>query len=116
MGRLGRLMPPRVSRKPTSSADHRRFPRFSCSLPVELHIETPGHLSVLKAVARNISRGGMLIECATMPALKSACHVAFRVPDWVPFLVPDNLVLAEARVQHCDRNAMNFGLAFAQPL
>jgi hypothetical protein len=116
-GKWDRFMSRRKARAEAVPQNRRRFHRFQCTLPVELHLETPGHLSIIKAVARNISAGGMLIECATIPALMSACHVAFQVPEWGPFKTNRNrLVMAEARVQHCDRTGMNFGLAFASPL
>lgn len=97
--------------------NRRRFHRFPCTLPVELHLESPGHLSILKAVARNISTGGMLVECPTIPSMMSACHVTFRVPPWGPFKAEHNrMVMAEARVQHCNPAGMNFGVAFSKPI
>jgi hypothetical protein len=84
---------------------------------LELHLESPGHLSILKAVARNISSGGMLVECPTVPAVMSACHVTFRIPEWGPFKAEHNrLVMAQARVQHCNQDGMHFGLAFSNPI
>jgi hypothetical protein len=109
-----------VRRKEEADAfpqNRRRFYRFRCSLPVELHFDTPGHLSIIKAVARDISSGGMRVECSAIPALMSACHVAFRIPEWGSFKIGSNsLVLAQAHVQHSDREGMSFGLAFSRPI
>lgn len=116
-GKWGDLMERRKARVAAVPQNRRRFHRFKCSLPVELHLQAPGNLSIVGAIARDISCGGMRVECPTIPALMSACHVAFRIPEWGSFKTERNrLVLAQARVQHCDRASMSFGLTFASPI
>jgi hypothetical protein len=116
-GKLGRYFSRRKTHEAAVPQNRRTHSRFPCELPVELHLETPGNLSILNAVARDISRGGMLVECPTVPAIMSACYVTFRVPDWGPFKAHQNeLVMAQARVQHCNPSRMSFGLAFANAM
>lgn len=106
-----------TSRHAGNPENRRQFHRYLCELPVELHLVTPGHLAILKAVARNISSGGMLLECPTLPAPMSACHVLFDLPDWGPFKAyTERFILAEARVQHCEEDSLTFGVAFSRPL
>lgn len=116
-GTFGKYMFHRQRRTAAVPQNRRRYERYSCDLPVELHVENPGNLSILKAVAKDISRGGMLVECAAVPALMSACYVTFRIPEWGPFKEHKNeLVMAQARVQHCNPSRMSFGLAFANAM
>jgi hypothetical protein len=51
--------------------------RFDKVFSVLLSAEGFGEI---EAVARNISRGGMLIETPSLPALGSAVHVRFQMP------------------------------------
>ena len=116
-GKLGRYFSRRKTHEADVPQNRRLHSRFPCELPVELHLETPGNLSILNAVARDISRGGMLVECPTVPSLMSACYVTFRIPEWGPFKEHKNeLVMAQARVQHCNPSRMSFGLAFANAM
>lgn len=113
-GRWGRVAKLWKPREETIAQNRRRFHRFPCTLPVELHIDIPGQLAVISAVAKNLSRGGMLIACPTLPPLMSTCHVAFRIPEWVPFSAGRHpQIFAKAHVQHRDKAGMNFGLAFS---
>ena len=98
-------------------AERRRFHRYDCEVPVELHMDSPGELAIIAAVARNISSGGLLLECAEAPAALASCHVSFRLPEWIPFGgVTERDVMAFARVRHNDRIHLTLNLAFAQPL
>ena len=101
----------------TATAERRRFPRYNCELPVELHMDSPGKVSIIAAVARNISFGGMLLECAEAPASLTSCHVSFRLPEWSPFGgAAEQDVMALARVRHNDRTHLTLNMAFAEPL
>jgi len=97
--------------------ERRRFPRFECSLPVTLHIDTPGHLEIIEAMAMNLSTGGMLLKAATVPERAASCHVEFSVPGWFPRLLHGgHTVMSEACVRYNDKTRGIFGLAFARPL
>ncbi len=116
-GRVNRFLSRPKARREKILQNRRRFQRFPCGLPVEVHLETPGHLSILNATARDISNGGMRVECATIPALMSACYVSFQIPEWGPFKAGyRKQVMAQARVQHCHPGGMSFGLAFLRPI
>lgn len=116
-GRMGQLLARGQRRADPSPAERRHSQRFSFDAPVELHLEVPGHLSIVKAKACNLSRGGMLLECETLPQLMAACHVAFKLPEWGPFKGRANpYVMAEARVRHINWEGMRFGVMFARPL
>jgi hypothetical protein len=94
----------------------RRDVRYDCNIPVEVHLDSPGHLSIFSAVACNISSGGMLIKCPTLPDSMAPCHVSFTVPDWFPFPRTDRNAMAYAHVRHTNPMHSTFGVAFSSPL
>lgn len=97
--------------------NRRRFERYNCDFLVELHVDSPGELSISTGVARNISSGGMLIECPTVPPAHAACHVAFSLPEWVPVYAHSGRdFTARAHVRHRDIAHRTFGVSFACPL
>ena len=99
------------------AANRRRFERHKCDFRVELHVGSPGFLSICYGVARNISAGGLLIECATVPPPHSECHVAFNLPHGIPVGARSSRdVMVKAHVRHSDRVHGNFGVSFAHPL
>ena len=101
----------------SSPSDRRCAPRYQCELPVDLHVDLPGQISIVAAVARNISAGGMLLECKSAPATLASCLVAFHVPDWFSFGADaDRDVLVPALVRHGDRDHLTLGVSFATPL
>lgn len=96
--------------------NRRRYVRYECSIPVEVHIDSPGQLSILKAEAHNISSGGMLIKCPSLPESQAPCHVSFLVPEWFPLTHADRDAMAAGQVKHTDRKRSTFGVAFIRPL
>ncbi|MEI7880149.1 MAG: PilZ domain-containing protein [bacterium] len=96
--------------------NQRRFPRFECTLPVEIHLDTPGQVSIINAVAQNVSAGGMLVKCSAVLDALTACHVSFRIPDWFPGASRTKEVMMNARVLHANVAGLTFGIAFNQPL
>lgn len=105
-----------LNRLGVGSKNKRRFPRFDCTLPVEIHVDTPGQVSIINAVAKNISSGGMLIKCSAVLDSLTACHVSFRMPDWFPGASRTSEVMTNARVLHANVAGLTFGIAFSQPL
>jgi CheY-like chemotaxis protein len=94
-------------------AYRRSFERFVCELPLELYFSSPGLVETVHAVARNISKGGMLIECPTFLPPKTSCQLSFKVPDWMPFKVgADRMVMLTAQACHADKNSGTYGLQF----
>ena len=98
------------------SKNKRHFPRFDCTIPVEIHLDTPGQVSVINAVAQNISSGGMLIKCSTILDALTSCHVSFKVPEWFPNANRTRDIMANALIRHANPSDMTFGLAFTQPV
>jgi len=94
----------------------RRFSRFECTIPVEIHLDRRGDLSVINAVAKNISSGGMLIKCATLPASITQLEVSFRMPEWFPSRNRTREITTKAHVRHNDPSSHYWGLAFTQPM
>jgi len=99
-----------------SSRNQRRFPRFDCMIPVDIHLDTPGQISIINAVAQNVSSGGMLIKCATALSSLTSCHLSFRMPEWFPGANRTCEVMAYAHVRHADPSGQFFGVSFDAPL
>ena len=113
--RLGQFLSGQLARA-GNGKNRRRYFRFDCDVPVEIHVDSPGELSIITAVARNLSAGGMLVKCSMVPASLTPCHVAFRVPDWFPGAHQNREVMAYAHVRHADSSRKLFGVAFSSPL
>ena len=99
-----------------SARNQRKFPRFDCTIPVEVHLDAPGQISVIEAVAQNISSGGMLLKCSAAMDLLTPCHLSFRIPSWFPGAKRAHEVMAYAHVRHADPLNNYFGVAFNGPL
>lgn len=97
-------------------SNRRRYTRYECEIPVEVHVDSPGHLAILTAVACNISAGGMLIKCETLPESMTPCHISFHVPEWFPFARAERDAMAYAHVRHTSPMNSTFGVAFSSPL
>lgn len=97
-------------------SNQRQFPRFDCMIPVDIHLEAPGQVSVISAVAKNISSGGMLIKCAAALDSLTACHLSFHMPGWFPSSNRTCEVMTYAHVRHADPSSQLFGLSFDAPL
>ena len=96
--------------------NQRMFTRFDCTIPVQIHTDTPGELSIINAVAKNVSSGGMLIKCATALCTLTTCHISFHMPDWLPGSNRSREVIAYAHVRHVDASGQYFGVAFNAPV
>lgn len=99
------------------SVNRRRYARYVCRLPVELFVSAPGMMEMVLAVARNISKGGMLLECSESLAAAATMHLAFTVPNWMaPRNRGDRHMMIEARTRHVNPATGTYGLQFAIPL
>jgi len=97
--------------------NRRRFDRHPCEFPVQLHVDSPGSVRVVEAVARNISNHGMLLQCAHLPKLNTLCLLEFAFPQWsAPGRDEVRPVSIRAEIRHCERVQGTFGVAFAVPL
>ncbi len=94
----------------------RRFTRYDCMFPVEIHVDTPGQVEVITAEAKNISSGGMLLKCSAVLDSFTRCHVSFRMPEWFPGASHAGEIMAAATVLHANASGLTCGLAFSQPL
>ncbi|MEI8138237.1 MAG: PilZ domain-containing protein [bacterium] len=105
-----------LSKIGVSPKNQRRFHRFDCMFPIQIHLDTPGQISIINAVAKNISSGGMLVKCSAALDALTSCHVSFRVPEWFPSANRTSEVMAQARILHASAASLTFGIAFSQPL
>ena len=94
----------------------RRHFRFDCKLPVEIHVDMPGQVSVVHAVAHNISSGGMLIRCSSVVGALPQCHLSFRLPEWFPSVHRAHEIMTGVAVRHTDPSGHFFGVAFSRPI
>lgn len=91
----------------------RSFERYVCDFPIDLYFSSPGLVETVRAVARNISKGGMLIECSESLAPKTSCQLSFTVPEWLPFKTgADREVMVAAQMCHANRISGTYGLQF----
>lgn len=100
----------------TRVRNKRRFERYDCTFPVEVHFDSPGQVAVIEAEAKNISAGGMLLKCSTVLESFTHCHVLFKMPEWFPGSGGSTEIMTAARVLHASAAGLTFGIAFNQPL
>lgn len=112
----GRILKKGIRALGMQASNHRRYSRFDCAIPVEIHLDTPGQVAIINAVARNISAGGMLIRSSTVLDSLTPCHVSFRMPEWFPGKTRARDIMAYAHVRHSDPSDQFFGIAFTRPL
>jgi CheY-like chemotaxis protein len=98
--------------------DNRRsFVRYPCEFPIDVFVSSPGLLENVSAVARNISRGGLLMECSKFLAPMTSCELSFKVPEWMSVKTDlDRLVMVSAQSCRADRVSRTVGLQFLRPL
>ena len=99
------------------ASNRRRFARQDCQFPVEVYVNSAGHQAIWKATARNISNGGMRIECPTALSPMTPCHVAFSLPRWCKFKAPaaGPFLMVESQVRYYDSHHQAFGVSFLHP-
>jgi CheY-like chemotaxis protein len=103
-------------------ANRRTSVRYPCDFPVELYFNSPGLLEVQPGVARNISMGGMLVECSKYLEPMSSFQVAFTVPEWMSvkeeadrFTVgKTRTVMVPTQARHSCQSSQVFGLQFLE--
>ena len=111
------LLSKRAAVPTASPEDRRHFVRLPCEVPVELHAEAPGLLEIFAAVARNISSGGMLLECSKAPDPRTLRYLSFSLPRESTFGGnAGRPMMVRARIKHRDPNNQTFGVEFASPL
>lgn len=97
--------------------NRRNFARVPCELPVELYCSIPGLLVSVPAVARNISRGGMRLQCSKFIPPKTLCQLSFTIPEWISLgNRADRSVMVEAQACYCDKHSGVYGFKFLQSL
>lgn len=90
--------------------------RYACELPLDMYFSSPGLLETVGAVARNISTGGMLVECPKALAPMTSCQLAFTVPEWMtPRSEMGKAVMLSAEVRHADKASGYYGMQFLEP-
>lgn len=106
-----------VERSAVMPVNRRQYVRYPCQLPVEIFFSAPGMVEMVSAVARNISKGGMLIECAKSLATAATLHLSFTIPEWMALRSGvERDVMIEVRTRHSSPAAGAYGLQFAVPL
>lgn len=105
------------SARPAHYIDQRSFPRYPCELEVGIGYISSGVIEVAHAVARNISKGGMLIEYSKTLDSMASYHLSFTVPEWMIFKSDaDRAVAVASQVRHSSRTSGAYGLQFLEPL
>jgi CheY-like chemotaxis protein len=107
-----------------NAENRRRFVRYPCELPVEVSISSCGFHEKMLGVARNISKGGLLLECSKFLAPMTECLVAFTIPEWMSLKkIPDQTmegdgrdVMMVAQACHSNTNSKVYGLQFLEAL
>lgn len=95
--------------------NRRNSARYPCEFPV--NVQLPGLLESAPAMARNISRGGMLIQCSKFLAPLTACQLTFKIPEWMDFrLGMERPVMMSAQARHAGSISDTYGLQFMAPL
>lgn len=106
----------------SEGSNRRTSVRYPCDFPVELYFNSPGLLEMLTGVARNISMGGMLVECSKYLEPMSSFQVAFTVPEWMSVKEkPDRFTVGNARTvmvaaqaRHSCKSSQAYGLQFLE--
>jgi hypothetical protein len=96
--------------------NRRKSIRYNCTVPVEIHQDMPGQVSIMNAVAQNISSGGMLLKCSAVLDSLSQCCVMFKMPEWFPGANRACEVMNYAQVQRAEPSGQYYGVAFKNPL
>lgn len=98
-------------------ANRRRYVRYPCRVPVRLFCEKPGMVETFSGVTRNISKGGMRLECTISLASAAKMRLSFTVPEWIALRnQKERDVMVEARTRHSNPATGLYGLQFAMPL
>lgn len=108
--RLGFLDKPR-------DAERRHHTRYACEFPVILRVGSGDEQRILHGIARDVSIGGMLVECSDLPDGAIRVHVQFEIPPDV--LKEEGIARAVATpavIRYRDNRAHTVSLAFAEPL
>lgn len=97
-------------------ADRRAHTRYVGDFPVTIHVGG-ANPTVYHATARDISDGGLLIECRDVPPTESRIRVAFAIPEGV---MPEEFVhgrlSAEGEIRRRDEENRLVGVRFERPL
>jgi len=112
----GKMMKRGLSSMGLEARDKRRFTRYECLFPVEIHVDSPGQVEVITAEAKNISSGGMLLKCSAVLDSFTRCHVSFQIPEWFPGASRAVEIMAAATILHASASGLTCGIAFSQPL
>lgn len=96
--------------------NRRQSVRYSCELPVEIHQDASGQVSIANAIAQNISSGGMLLKCsAVLDSLSQYC-VMFKMPEWFPSAKRACEIMTYAHVQRANPTGHYYGVVFKHSL
>lgn len=105
------------ARSRLSNADRRRHVRYVGRFPVTIHVGAGDAAKVYHGTARDISEGGLLIECADVPPTETRIRVDFAIPEGVmPEEFSHGRLSAEGEVRRRDEGARLVGLQFTTPL
>jgi CheY-like chemotaxis protein len=98
--------------------DNRRVSsRYPCEFPVNVRFNSLGLQDAVPALARNISRGGILLQCSQYMAPMTPCQLTFKIPEWMDFRAgTERSVMMSAQTRHVSPNSGTYGLQFLTPL
>jgi hyaluronan synthase len=105
------------SRARPDHSDRRQVPRYACDFVVDVHIGEGHRKKLHKAVARDISEGGVLLEFTDPPEINTDVRLDLRIPDGT---MPERFLHGACRVKgrvlyrHDDKRQV--GIAFERSL
>jgi hypothetical protein len=101
--------PSHISRRP--NPQERRYRRFSLRYPVNIKFHSENSVSELRAISRNISLGGVLLEADS--ALPQHCDVSFIVTVRGHHIIGPTQILGEGEVVRVEPQRSGAGFAIA---
>lgn len=100
-----------------NASDRRKTPRYAGNFPVTIHVGQGAGARVYNATARDISDGGLLLECIDVPPSETRIRVDFEVPGGVmPEEFSHGRQSAGGEVRRRDGEQKLLGVQFEQPL
>jgi len=107
----------RLGAEAAGRVNRRSSVRYPCEVPLDAYFSSAGLLEVVKAVARNISRGGLLMACSEALNPTALCQLSFTVPEWLTFKTGvERDVMVSARVCHSNATSGVHGFQFLEPI
>ncbi len=101
------------SRSRPDFSDRRKYIRYKSNFPVKIYVKNGKETKTYKAIAYDISEGGLLIGGIDIPPQEKKVRVRFRIPDGtMPEEYSTGIYNFEGEITFIDENKKFIGLAF----